>query len=350
MRVDAGIAFDLEGVVETATRAEAEGYDGLWSAETSHDPFLPLLLAAEHTQRVELGTGIAVAFARNPMSMAVTANDMQLLSGGRFLLGLGSQIQPHIEKRYSMPWSQPAARMREFILALRAIWEAWQTGARLKFRGEFYTHTLMTPMFDPGPNPFGPPRVFLGAVGTRMAEVAGEVADGILAHGFTTGRYLQEVTLPAVSKGRLMAGRDPSGFDVSLPGLVVTGRDDAEIQAAAGAVRKQIAFYGSTPAYLPVLELHGWGDVHRELHRLSKRGAWDQMTDCVDDEMLHTFAVVGEPNEVAGRILARFSGLVTRFTIYAPYQSASELWGPIVNALQSAPSPSQPGLAAAPPV
>jgi probable F420-dependent oxidoreductase len=196
VRVDGGIGFDLAKATEAAREAEAAGYDGIWSAETSHDPFLPLLLAAQATERVELGTGITVAFARNPMTVATVANDLQVASRGRFLLGLGSQIKAHITKRFSMPWSRPAARMREFILAMRAIWDSWSTGDKLDFRGEFYTHTLMTPFFNPGPNPFGPPKVFLAAVGERMTEVAGEVCDGLLAHGFTTERYLREVTLP----------------------------------------------------------------------------------------------------------------------------------------------------------
>ncbi|HUD16589.1 MAG TPA: TIGR03617 family F420-dependent LLM class oxidoreductase, partial [Acidimicrobiales bacterium] len=197
MDVDGGIGFDPAGVVESAQLAERVGYGGLWSAEVNHDPFLPLALAAEHTERIKLGTGIAVAFARNPMTLAMVANDLQTLSRGRFMLGLGSQIKPHIEKRFSMPWSHPAPRMRELILAIRAIWKSWSDGSRLAFRGEYYTHTLMTPMFDPGPNPYGAPRIFLAAVGQKMTEVAGQVADGMLAHGFSTERYLREVTLPA---------------------------------------------------------------------------------------------------------------------------------------------------------
>src|ERR1700730_2498559 len=207
MKGDGGIGVDLAKVAVSAQRVEQQGYDGAWSAETQHDPFLPLLLAAEHTSRLELGTGIAVAFARNPMTVAQTGWDLQTFSQGRFLLGLGSQIKPHIEKRFSMPWSHPAPRMRELILAVRAIWASWAEGGRLAFRGEFYRHTLMTPMFDPGPNLFGNPKIFLAAVGERMTEVAGEVADGILAHGFTTERYLREVTVPALERGLTVSGR-----------------------------------------------------------------------------------------------------------------------------------------------
>jgi probable F420-dependent oxidoreductase len=330
MRVDGGIGFDPAGVIDAARLAEEVGYDGIWSAETSHDPFLPLALAAEHTDRIELGTGIAVAFARNPMTLAVMANDLQTMSEGRFLLGLGSQIKPHIEKRFSMPWSHPAPRMRELILAIRAIWASWSDGSRLAFRGEFYRHTLMTPMFDPGPNPFGNPRIFLAAVGERMTEVAGEVADGMLAHGFTTQRYLREVTVPALERGLTASGRTRADVEISCPGMVVTGMDDAGFEAATKAVRTQLAFYGSTPAYRPVLELHGWGDLQTELNTLSKRGAWEQMAELIDDDVLNTFAVVGPLDDIAGKVLERFGGVVDRFNFYAPYPMAPERWAEVL--------------------
>jgi probable F420-dependent oxidoreductase len=330
MRVDGGIGFDPAGVIHAARLAEEVGYDGIWSAETSHDPFLPLALAAEHTDRIELGTGIAVAFARNPMTLAMMANDLQTMSEGRFLLGLGSQIKPHIEKRFSMPWSHPAPRMRELILAIRAIWASWSDGSRLAFRGEFYRHTLMTPMFDPGPNPFGSPRIFLAAVGERMTEVAGEVADGMLAHGFTTQRYLQEVTVPALERGLAASGRTRADVEISCPGMVVTGMDDAGFEAATKSVRTQLAFYGSTPAYRPVLELHGWGDLQTELNTLSKRGSWEQMADLIDDDVLNTFAVVGPLDDIAGKVLERFGGLVDRFNFYAPYPMAPERWAEVL--------------------
>ena len=209
MKVDAGIGFEAKDAAETARRAEEAGFAGIWCPETGHDPFLPLLLAGEHTERLELGTGIAVAFARNPLSMATVANDLQLYSKGRFMLGLGSQIKPHIEKRFSMPWSHPAARMREYVLAMRAIWSAWNEGTKLAFRGEFYKHTLMTPMFSPGPNPYGTPKVFVAGVGELMTEVAGEVGDGFLVHGFTTERYLRDVTHAGSRPGARALGADP---------------------------------------------------------------------------------------------------------------------------------------------
>jgi probable F420-dependent oxidoreductase len=320
MQVDGGIGFDPSDAVATAQRAEEDGFDGVWCAETGHDPFLPLVLAAEHTERIELGTGIAVAFARNPMSTAVLANDLHAFSQGRFMLGLGSQIKPHIEKRYSMPWSHPAARMREFIMAMRAIWAAWHDGSKLAFRGDFYTHTLMTPMFSPGPNPYGSPKVFLAAVGERMTEVAGEVADGLLAHGFTTARYMRDVTLPALERGLAKAGRSREGFEISYPAMMVTGADEAEMQAATQAVKAQLAFYASTPAYRPVLDVHGWGDLFPELNRRSKRGEWVEMADLIPDDMLDAFAVTGDLEEIPAKVVERYGDMVTRVSFYAPYR------------------------------
>jgi probable F420-dependent oxidoreductase len=330
MLVDGTLGFDPAGVVGQAVDAEAAGYDAIWSAETSHDPFLPLVLAAEHTDRLQVGTGIAVAFARNPMTLAVTANDLQTMSTGRFLLGLGSQIKPHIEKRYSMAWSHPAPRMRELILAVRAIWASWADGSRLAFRGEYYRHTLMTPMFDPGPNPFGNPPVFLAAVGPLMTEVAGEVADGLLAHAFTTERYLRESTLPALERGLAVSGRTRADVQISYPGMVVTGVDEEAFVQSAAATRKQLAFYGSTPAYRPVLELHGWGDLQTELNTLSKRGAWDDMALLIDDEVLDTFAVVGALDTIAAKVRARYGGLVDRFNVYAPSGVGADRWAEIL--------------------
>jgi probable F420-dependent oxidoreductase len=330
MEIDGGIGMDPAGVIEAAERAELVGYDGFWVPETSHDPFLPLALAAEHTGRITLGTGIAVAFARNPMNLAVVANDLQTMSQGRFILGLGSQIKPHIEKRFSMSWSHPAPRMRELILAMRAIWASWSDGSRLAFRGEFYRHTLMTPMFDPGPNPFGNPKVFLAAVGEVMTEVAGEVADGLLAHGFTTERYLREVSIPAFERGLARGGRNRADVQISYPGMVVTGPNEKEFAAAVTAVKRQLAFYGSTPAYRPVLALHGWGDLQPELNTLSKRGEWAKMADLIDDDVLNTFAVVGELDDIPGKILARFGDLVDRFSFYAPYRVEPERWAEVL--------------------
>ena len=258
LKVDAAVVSQLSHVPAAAETLERRGYDGCWTAEINHDPFLPLALAAEHTSRIQLGTSIAVAFARNPMTVAQIGWDLQEYSEGRLLLGLGSQIKPHIEKRFSMSWSKPVARMREFVLALHAIWECWRDGTRLAFDGEFYTHTLMTPMFVPQPHPHGHPKVFVAAVGDRMTEMCGEVADGLIAHAFSTQRYFREVTIPTLTRGIERAGRQRRDVEVASPLFVVTGRDEAELTQNAVATRKQIAFYASTPAYRGVLELHGW--------------------------------------------------------------------------------------------
>ena len=326
MKIDGGLGFDPGRIAEEAAKAEASGYDGVWSAETAHDPFLPIAAAAGATEKLEFGTGIAVAFARNPMNLAVLANDLQHLTKGRFLLGLGSQIKPHVTKRFSMPWSHPASRMRELILAIRAIWRTWETGEQLAFRGEYYTHTLMTPFFNPGTNPFGNPKILLAGVGEHMTEVAGEVGDGFLVHGFTTERYLREVSLPALERGAAKAGKTRDDLTISYPGFVVTGSNDEETEAAAKAVRQQIAFYASTPAYRPVLELHGWGDLQPELNTLSKRGEWAKMGELIDEDVLNAFAVVCPLDQVAREVRNRFEGMVDRFSFYAPYKVDPEVW------------------------
>jgi probable F420-dependent oxidoreductase len=312
LKVDGGIPNQLARVAEAAGALEQQGYDGGWTFETSHDPFLPLLLAAEHTTRLELGTNIAVAFARNPMVVANVGWDLQAYSQGRFILGLGTQIQPHIEKRFSMPWSHPARRMGEFIFALEAIWSAWKDGTKLRFEGEFYTHKIMTPMFTPEPQPYPLPKIFLAAVGEAMTEMCGEIADGHLGHPMVSKRYLDEVTMPALLRGMQRSGRDRNDFEVSCEVMVATGENDAELTAATTATRKQIAFYGSTPAYHKVLDLHGWGDLHAELNRLSKQGEWDTMGSLIDDDMLNAFAVVGPVDKVGAALRSRCEGGVNR--------------------------------------
>ncbi len=330
MKIDGGIGFDPSGIAEAARRAEDDGYDGVWSTETSHDPFLPIAIGAGATEKLEFGTGIAVAFARNPMNLAVVANDLQHLTKGRFMLGLGSQIKAHITKRFSMPWSHPAPRMRELILAIRAIWATWETGEKLEFRGEFYTHTLMTPFFVPEKHPYGNPKILLAAVGELMTEVAGEVGDGILVHGFSTERYIREVTLPALERGAARAGKSRADLTISYPGFVVTGATEADVAAASQAVRQQIAFYGSTPAYRPVLELHGWGQLQTELNALSKRGEWVKMGELIDDEVLEAFAVVCPIDEVADRVKSRVGDIVDRFSFYTPYRMNPDEWKTIL--------------------
>jgi probable F420-dependent oxidoreductase len=312
LKVDGGVSSELASVPKAAGALERRGYDCCWTAEINHDPFLPLVLAAEHTSTIELGTSIAVAFARNPMTVANVGWDLQGYSQGRFILGLGSQVQAHIEKRFSMPWSQPVRRMREFILALRAIWSCWQDGTKLRFEGDFYTHKVMTPMFIPEPQPYPFPKVFVAAVGEMMTELCGEVADGMLAHAFTTKRYFDEVTSPALLRGMRRSGRQRSEFEMTCPAFVVTGENDGEFAAAATATRKQIAFYGSTPAYRKVLELHGWGELQTELHQLSLQGDWEAMGSLIDDDILDAFAVVAPLDEVADKIRDRCDGAIDR--------------------------------------
>ncbi len=338
MKVDGGVALDLAKSAESAKEAEAAGYSGAWTAETNHDPFFPLLLAAEHTKRIELGTSIAVAFARNPMILANIGWDLQSYSKGRFILGLGSQIKPHITKRFSMEWSSPAARMREMIVAIRAIWDTWENGTPLNFRGDFYTHTLMTPFFTPDRADlagFGTPKIFLAGVGELMTEVAGEVCDGFICHGFTTEKYLREVTLPALARGRAKAGKTMEGFEVVGPSFIVTGNNEAEMTQAAAGTRQQIAFYGSTPAYRGVLDIHGWGGMQEELNSLSKQGKWVEMGNLINDEILNTFAVVGSPEQVAPELKRRYDDVIQRISFYAPYKSDPARWQRVISDLQA---------------
>jgi probable F420-dependent oxidoreductase len=260
------------------------------------------------------------------MTLANIGYDLQTFSRGRFRLGLGSQIKAHIEKRFSMPWSHPAPRMRELVLAVRAVWACWNDRAPLDFRGEFYRHTLMTPFFDPGPNPYGAPTIQLAAVGTLMTEVAGEVADGMILHAFTTERYVREVTLPALERGWAKAGKQRSDFEISGPMFIVSGANEEELERARKGTREQIAFYGSTPAYRGVLELHGWGDLQTDLNRLSKLGDWVAMGDLITDDILETFAVIAEPEDVPKAMLARYGGVVDRVQFYAPYRSDPDRW------------------------
>jgi probable F420-dependent oxidoreductase len=319
MLIDSGtLSGDLAAVEAAAATAEKDGYDGFSGSETAHDPFVLLALAARATTTITLRSEIAVAFARNPMSVAVLANDLQLISAGRFQLGLGSQVRPHIERRFSMPWGHPAPRMEEFIAAIRAIWEAWATGGRLAFRGTYYQHTLMTDFFNPGPNPHGNPLIMLAAVGGGMTGVAGRVADGMLCHGFTTEQYVRERTIPALRAAR----GSLDGFTLCQPVLAVIGSDPQARAAAEVGVRRQIAFYGSTPAYRPVLDLHGWGELGDQLNLLSRRQEWAQMGDLITDDVLDAFAVSGTPAEAAAAIWRRFGDVATRVSLYTPYAAA----------------------------
>ena len=312
MKVDGGVSNDLHAVPNQAKQVEAAGMSGIMTAETAHDPFFPLLVAAQNTTKVDLITSIAVAFARSPMTLANVGHDLNQYSKGRFVLGLGSQIRPHITKRFSMPWSSPAARMREFILAMRAIWANWHAKEPLAFTGRFYTHTLMTPFFTPTNTSYGAPRVFLAAVGPRMTEVAGEVADGMIVHAFTTETYLRETTIPALEAGFAKSGRKREDFEISYPMFVVTGADEEQMAEARVATCRQIGFYGSTPAYKPVLDSIGAGELQGELNTLSKQGRWKEMGELITDDILKEFAIIAEPGQVAEGILQRYRGLVDR--------------------------------------
>jgi probable F420-dependent oxidoreductase len=351
MKVDAFLSGGLAEAEAVAAEVRAAGYDGLWSAELDHDPFLPLARAATAAGAMQLGTSIVVAFARSPMTLANTAWDLQALSGGRFILGLGSQVRAHIERRFSMPWSHPAPRMREFIRALLAIWDTWQNGTPLNFTGDFYAHTLMTPMFDPGPLNSGRPRVMLAAVGTAMTRVAGEVADGLLAHGFTTRSYLQEITLPTVEEALVKAGRSRADFEVKYSPFVATGNTDEEIERAILETRERIAFYASTPAYRPVLEHHGWGELQTDLNHLARKGEWTQMGTLIDDDVLAAFALVAKAADVPSALGRWVAGLADRTGFISPSGIGPQQTEEMIAALResaAAAAPAPPAVVARP--
>ncbi|WP_205739702.1 TIGR03617 family F420-dependent LLM class oxidoreductase [Georgenia sp. SYP-B2076] len=331
LMVDAMLPSQVS-VGDDARTLEELGYDAGWVTETAWDPFVSVTAAALGTERLDLGTSIAVALARNPMSLATTANHLQQLSGGRFTLGLGSQVKAHIERRFGMPWSRPAERMREFVLAVRAIWHAWDSGEPLEFTGEFYRHTLMTPLFDPGPNPFGPPPVFLAAVGPSMTAVAGEVADGFLVAPLAPPTYIADHVLPDLRRGAERSAAPRPGFTVSGMPFVSSGRDQAELDAAVEANRARVAFYASTPSYFPVMDHLGLGGLQQKLTALSKRREWAAMTAAVSDDVLEIFSVVGRPDDVVPELNRRYAGLVDRVTLYSAEPFAVELLAAILAA------------------
>ena len=306
---------DLSLTRSIYSEIEAVGYDRAFSFEAKHDPFLPLAVAAEHTSRLELGTAIAIAFARTPMTLANIGWDLQALTGGRFVLGLGTQIAPHITQRFSMPWSEPVARLREMVAAIRAIWRSWETGERLSFAGRYYTHTRMIPAFDPGPNPFGAPRILTAGFGPQMTALAGECADGFLVHPLNTRRSLEQLTMPAIAEGLARVGRSRSDIEITAVTIVVTGRSEEEFVRSREAVREQLAFYGTTPAYRPVFELSGRGDLHVELKRRGAAGEWSAMSELIDDEFLAEVAVVGEPHEIPQQLRRRLGGITDHVSL-----------------------------------
>ncbi|MBN1967347.1 MAG: TIGR03617 family F420-dependent LLM class oxidoreductase [Anaerolineae bacterium] len=321
MKFDATIMpHDLNAIPDLARTLEAMGFAGVWTPETAHNPFLPLTLAAYATERLELGTAIAVAFPRSPMITAQLAWDLAVQSGGRFILGLGTQVKAHVRRRFSSEWSSPAARLREYVLALRAIWRAWQYNEPLDFRGEFYQHTLMTPFFSPGSIPHPDVPVYIAGVNKQLCQVAGEVCDGFHVHPFHTMDYLRQQIVPNIEAGAARAGRSRADLSLACAIFVVTGRDEREISEAAGAIRLQIAFYASTYSYRPVLAQHGWEAVGDELGGLARQGRWAEMADLISDEMLYEFAVVAPVDELAARVRARYDGLLDRVAYYFPFE------------------------------
>lgn len=301
---------DVRAVASEAAWAEAMGYDGVSANETAHDPFLALTLAATATSRVTLETHVAIAFPRSPMVVAYTARDLQDLSGGRFRLGLGTQVKGHIERRFSTAWGSPGPRLREYIQSLRAIWRAWDSGARLDYAGEFYQFSLMTPFFSPGPGQHPQPPIFNAAVNAYNCRVAGQLSDGLVLHTFTSADYVRQVVRPNIAAGARQAGRDPSEVTISGGGFIVTGPNRAAIKEADHDARRRIAFYASTRTYLPVLECHGFQEIGQRLHQMSLEGKWDEMGDLIGDDILNAFAVVGEYDEIAPMLLERYGGLV----------------------------------------
>lgn len=322
MKVDASLGTGgnaLRDAAAASRAAERLGFDALWTSETRHDAFLPLAVAAGETRRLGLGTAIAVAFSRSPMEMAQTAWDLQDFSGGRLLLGLGTQVKAHVTRRFSMPFDRPAARMRDYILALRAIWAAFQGEAPLDYRGEFYSHTLISPFFDPGPIEHPRIPVSVAGVNTALARLAGELCDGFQVHPFHSPEYLRSVVRPAVSEGAERAGRDASEVELTSSVFVVTGRDEGERSRQREEMRSQAAFYASTPSYRVVLDAHGWGEVGERLTAMAREGRWDEMPRLITDEMLRAFCVEADPDDLGTALRERYRGLLDRVTVYSPF-------------------------------
>jgi probable F420-dependent oxidoreductase len=325
IKIDTGFAFgeeleSTEAMARHARELEELGFDGVIVAEIAHNPFMPLLMAAHATEKIELRTSIAVALARSPMTMANSSHDVNAWSGGRFALGIGSQIKPHITKRFSMPWHGPAKQMREYIESLQAIWDCWYEGKPLDYRGEYYQHTLMTPEFTPTNTEHGRPPVLMAAVGPLMMKTACAVADGIIVHSFCTERHFKENMLPLISAELAANGRSLDDFTIQFPVFTASGTNEEELEAAKRAIKYRIGFYGSTPAYKSVLDTHGWGDLQPRLNRMTKEGLWEKLPDQISEEMLDAFAAVGEPVKVAETLRDRFAGLIDRTVLEAKHE------------------------------
>jgi probable F420-dependent oxidoreductase len=312
------LVHDLGQMPALARFADELGFDGIWTFETSHEPFLPLVLAAEHSQRLSLGTSIAVAFPRSPTITAQIAWDLARYSKGRFILGLGTQVKGHNERRFGVKWEQPVAKMRDYIFAVRALWDSWQHQTRLNYQGEFYKLTLMTPFFSPAPHPYSRIPIFVAGVNRRMCELAGELCDGFHVHPLHTIRYLKEVILPNIQTGLTNSGRARSALELSSSIFVIPTDDLEQAAKYAADVRQQIAFYASTPPYRPVFDLEGWGAVADRLIALAAKGNWHEMPGLVTDEMLERFALRGTWEELPAMLRKKYSGLLDRVSYYFP--------------------------------
>ena len=335
MKIDGPFYAMMENAADEARRLRDIGYDGVYTLEGSWDPFYPLVLASEHAPELDIATGIAVAFPRNPSHLAYQAWDLQRFSKGKFLLGIGSQIKPHIEKRFGVEFSPPAARMREYILAVKAFFNCWQNDEPLDFRGKYYTHTLMTPMFHAGKNPYGVPPILLGALGPKMTQIAGEVADGLIVHPFNTMPFLEQQALPAVMHGLDNENRSRDDFIMQINAIVITGETDEAMQAAEDSVKSLLGFYSSTPAYKPPMDSVGYGDLQPKLNALSKQGKWDELATYIDDDFVDAFTTRGKPEEIAGKLKAKYGQYADRLSIYAPYAAPDGMWKKIIAELKS---------------
>lgn len=340
MKCDAMLRVEtqrLRNIPTIAQAAEKVGFAGLWVPETQHHGFLPLTLVAEHTAQIEFGTAVAIAFARSPMVTAQAAWDLQALSNGRFVLGLGTQVKAHVERRFGMPWSAPVARLRDYIKAVRAIWTAWQTRERLSYQGQFYQHTLMTPFFDPGPIEHPDIPIYIAGVNEGLARLAGELCDGFHVHPFHSVKYINEVVRPQIAAGAHAAGRSPDAVQLVSSVFVVTGADEASMERSRQAAREQLAFYASTPTYRVVLNTHGWGNVGEQLSRMAAAKRWHDMGALISDEMLDVFAVTASFDQLGAALRERYDGVLDRIACYFPYEPGEldSVWRSMAQKIQA---------------
>jgi probable F420-dependent oxidoreductase len=340
MKIDAALPLEddhLRDIPAIARAADRVGFAGLWAVETKHNGFFPLLLAAEHSERIELGTAVAIAFPRSPMVTAQIAWDLQSFSRGRFILGLGTQVRAHIERRYGMAWEAPAAKLGDYIQALRAIWQAWQTGAKLDYRGAFYEHSLMTPFFNPGPIAHPHIPIYIAGVNERLARLAGETCEGFHVHPFHSVKYIREIIQPQIAAGATSVGRLPADIVLASSVFVISGPNEAALQASRAFARQQIAFYASTPTYRVVLACHGWQAVGEQLSQLAKRRQWEAMPALITDEMLDVFAVEAPLDRLGQALRERYDGVLDRVASYIPYQPGQhdDAWASIIAAAQT---------------